>query len=161
MNESDFTIKKASIYLDCTTQNLYGMQDKLKELGYWKKSDTGKNYITPEGINYLQDKRAETMQSNSKGFKTLDCKDLQSVEKPTATGENNELLKFLQEQIKELKEEKDYWKKQAEAKDQELQKKNDYIMEWNVKAFSLLGTAEDNKRQEQESKKGFFKRFFS
>lgn len=161
MNDSDFTIKQVSIYLGCTTQNLYGMQEKLKDLGYWIKSDTGKNYITQEGLNYLQEKRTETMQESSKDFKELDCKDLQSAANPTAAGESSELLKFLQEQIKELKEEKEYWKNQAEAKDQELQKKNDYIMEWNVKAFSLLGTAEDNKRQEQESKKGFFRRFFS
>lgn len=161
MNDSDFTIKKASIYLGCTTQNLYGMQDKLNKLGYWKKSDTGKNYITQEGLNYLQEKRAETMQENSKAFKELDCKDLSSPATPTATGESAELLKFLQQQLQEMKEEKEYWKKVAEAKDLELQKANDHIIEWNVKAFALLGTAEDNKKQEQETKKGFFKRFFS
>lgn len=160
MIDNLFTIKRASEMLECTTQNLYGKQDKLKELGYWEKSDTGRNYITKEGINHLQNKRIETMQSSSKGFKQLENNNLQSIANAEIPGESTNLVDILQEQIKELKEEKEYWRKQTEIKDQELKNKNDYIQELNTKAFALLGTAEDNQKQEEKNKKGIFKWFF-
>ena len=159
MIDNMFRISEASKMLACTPQNLYGMQDNLKKLGYWYKSETGTNYITKEGLNYLQDKRTETLKA-SKGFKELDNKDFKELESPTAEPENLKIINLLQEQIQELKEEKDYWKKQTEQKDLELKNKNDYIQELNTKAFALLGTAEDNKKQEENTKKGFFSRFF-
>lgn len=160
MTDNEFTITEASKLLDCTRQNLYQKQDTLKELGYWKKSNTGKNYLTGEGINYLREYRAETLKANSKGFNQLDSQDLTTPTNAVIPTENTDLINILQEQIKELKEEKEYWRKQTELKDQELKNKNDYIQEMNIKAFALLGTAEDNKKQEEQHKKGLFKWFF-
>ena len=161
MLENSFTIKRASELLDCSTQNIYQMKDTLIKLGYWETNETGKYYITEKGLNYLREKRAETIKANSKGFNQVDSKDLSSIATPDNTSNNDSLINILQEQIKELKEEKEYWRKQTEIKDQELKTKNDYIQEINIKAFALLGTAEDNKKQEETTKKGFFRRIFS
>ena len=160
MIDNEFTITEASKFLDCTRQNLYQKQKTLKELGYWKQSSTGKNYITGEGINYLKEYRAENLKASSKGFNQLDNSDLTSPTNAVVPRESTNLVNILQEQIKELKEEKEYWRKQTELKDQELRNKNDYIQELNTKAFALLGTAEDNQKQEEKTKKGIFKWFF-
>ena len=55
---------------------------------------------------------------------------------------------------------KNIGRKQTELKDQELKDKNSYIQELNTKAFALLGTAEQNKQQEEETKKSFWKKIF-
>ena len=153
MIDNLFTITEASKMIDCTRQNLYQKQDALKKLGYWQTSNTGKNYLTAEGINYLREQRIETIKTTSKVFNQLDSKDLTNAENTVLPTGNADLVNILQEQIKELKEEKDYWRKQTELKDQELKNKNDYIQKKNIKAIALLGTAEDNKKQEEEHKK--------
>lgn len=153
MLDSGFTITEASEMLDCTRQNIYQQKDTLVKLGYWETSETGKYYINEKGINYLREKRAETIKAKSKGFNQVESQDFTNIATPVVPTENTNLVNILQEQIKELKEEKEYWRKQTEIKDQELKNKNDYIQEMNIKAFALLGTAEDNKKQEDEHKK--------
>lgn len=160
MSDNTFSIRRASEMLDCTPQNIYQQKNALIKRGYWEKDKTGQYYITTAGINYLRDKREETIKASSKGFNQVENKDLTSSINPGISKESIDLINVLQEQIKELKEEKDYWRKQTELKDQELKNKNDYIQELNIKAFSLLGTAEDNKKQEESTKKGFFRKLF-
>ena len=76
---------------------------------------------------------------------------------------------MLKEQLKELKEEKEYWRNKFEQKDVELQAKNDYIQELNTKAFALLDTGEQNKQEQEQQqiiqqepvKKSLLQRFFN
>lgn len=160
MLDNDFSIKRASELLDCSTQNIYRQKDQLIKQGYMKQSETGSYYITEPGINFLREKRIETMQANSKDFKQVVSQDLTSIANQNVSIDTTNYIQLLQDQIKDLKNEKEYWKQQYENKDQELKEKNSYIQELNTKAFALLGTAEQNQKQEEETKKGFFKRFF-
>ena len=57
-------------------------------------------------------------------------------------------------------EEKEFWKKEYNKKDEELKEKNQYIQGINTQVFALLGTEEDNKKQAEESKKGFWHKLF-
>lgn len=157
MHDNDFSVKEASRLLGCTPQNIYKQKDIMLKRGQWIIDENNNNYITAEGLAYLREKRAETIKAKSQEFNEVESNRLSTEAKATETAS---IVDLLQEQIKELKEEKEYWRRQTEQKDQELKDKNDYIQELNTKAFALLGTAEDNKKQEEKNKKGFFKNLF-
>ena len=157
MHDNDYSIKEASRLLGCTTQNIYKQKDIMLKRGEWIIDEYNNNYITTEGLAYLREKRAETIKAKSQEFNEVESNRLSTEAKAVETAN---IVDFLQEQIKELKEEKEYWRRQTEQKDQELRNKNDYIQELNTKAFNLLGTAEDNKKQEEKNKKGFFRNLF-
>lgn len=160
MTNSDFTIKNASKMLQCTTQNIYAQKENLMSLGYMKYDKIEGYYLTTEGMNYLRDKRAVTIKNKTVNFNQFDSKDLSNNEN-TAISNSNEIIVLLKEQLKEEREEKDYWRKQAKEKDYELKEKNLYIQELNTKAFSLLGTVDQDKKQEETTKKSFWKRLFN
>lgn len=159
MVDNTYSIKEASRMLDCSTQNIYQQKTKLIEAGLMEKSVTGSYVLNENGINFLREKRIETMKASSQDFKQLDNEDFKQIASPVFT-DTSEIITLLKEQLQEAKNEKEYWKKQTELKDQELKDKNSYIQELNTKAFALLGTAEQNKKQEEESKKSFWKRIF-
>lgn len=160
MNDSTFTIKVASKMLDCSTQNIYQQKSKLIQSGYMEKSTTGEYVLNEKGINYLRDKRAETIKASNKGFNQVDNKDFTNIANPTVATDNTDLVNILKEQLQELKQEKEYWRNEYTKKDNELQAKNEYIQGLNTQVFALLGTSEQNKQQEQETKKSFWKRIF-
>jgi predicted transcriptional regulator len=154
-----YSIKEASKLLDCSTQNIYRQKTELISKGLMEQAETGSYYLNEKGINYLREKRIETMKANNQDFNQVDNQVFKSVANPIFA-DNNEIIVLLKEQLQEAKNEKEYWKKQTELKDQELKDKNLYIQELNTKAFALLGTAEQNKKQEEENKKSFWKKIF-
>lgn len=160
MSDNTFTIKEASKMLDCSTQNIYQQKPKLIELGYMEQSSTGSYVLSEKGINYLREKRTETIKANSQVFNQVGNNDFTSIANPTISTDNTDLLNILKEQIQELKTEKDYWRNEYAKKDTELQAKNEYIQGLNTQVFALLGTQEQNKQQAEESKKGFWKKLF-
>lgn len=159
MLDNMFSIKEASKLLDCSTQNIYRQKAELISKNLMEQSDTGSYYITQKGIEYLKEKRIETIKSINQDFNQVDNQDLQSVATPQVSN-GNEIITLLKEQLQEARTEKEYYKKQYELKDQELQNKNLYIQELNTKAFALLGTAEQNQKQNEENKKSIWKKIF-
>lgn len=158
--ESGYSIKRVSELLDCSTQNIYRQKQDLISKGYWEQSETGSHYITENGINYLREKRIETIKASNQDFKQVANNNLQSVATPVLT-DNTELIAVLKKQIEDLKEENTYWKKKYEYKDQELTKANEHLQNMNTTVFQkLLATEEQNRKQEEETKKGFFRKLF-
>lgn len=159
MIDNLFSIKEASKMLECSTQNLYQMKGKLIAEGFMEKSNSGRYLLNEQGINFLRDKRILTLKTN-KGFNQLDNKDLTSIANANTSNDNTEIIEILKQQLQEIKNDREYWKNQAEKREAELQEKNNYIQELNTKAFSLLGTAEQNHKQEENVKKGFWGKIF-
>lgn len=146
--------------LDCSTQNIYQQKPKLIELGYMEKSVTGAYVLNEKAINFLREKRAETIKANSQVFNQVANQNLPSVANPVVSN-NTEIIDILKQQIEDLKQEKEYWKSEYQKKDQELTKTNEHLQNMNSTVFQrLLATEEQNKRQEEETKKGFWKRVF-
>lgn len=164
MVDNGYTIKEASKILDCSTQNIYRQKNALIKLGYMIQNNTGSFYITDKGINYLREKRIDTMRQVSQDLTSDVDNNLQVSNQAIANPTNaisTDYIELLKEQIQELKIEKDYWKQEYEKKDDELKSKNEYIQGINTKVFALLGTEEDNKRQAEETtKKSFWHRLF-
>lgn len=161
MSDNTFTVKDASKMLDCSTQNIYQQKSKLIQSGYMEKSVTGEYLLNEKGINYLREKRTETIKASNKSFNQVDNKGFTSVANPTVATDNTDLVNILKEQLQELKTEKEYWRNEYTKKDNELQAKNEYIQGLNTQVFALLGTSEQNKQQqEQEVKKSFWKKIF-
>lgn len=162
MVDNGFSVKRASQLLDCTTQNIYRQKTNLIKQGMMIQDEMGDYYITDKGINFLREKRIKTMKENNKELSSIDNEDLSSVASPVLPSVNNDIVEILKQQIQDLKEEKEYWKKEYEKKDQELTKTNEHLQNMNTTVFQrLLATEEQNKKQAEETKKGFFKRLFS
>lgn len=161
MLDSMYSIKEASKMLDCSTQNIYQQKKKLLEAGLMEKDNAGGYYLNEKGINYLMDKRAETIKASSKDFKQVDNEAFKQIASPTIATDNTDYINLLKEQIQDLKKDRDYWQNEYTKKDTELQAKNEYIQGINTKVFALLGTEDQNKKQAEETKKGFFSKFFS
>ena len=161
MSDNIFTIKEASKMLDCSTQNIYQQKSKLIELGLMEQSNAGSYVLNEKGINYLREKRTETIKASSQDFKQVDNKGFTNIASPTIATDSTDLINILKEQLQELKEEKEYWRNEYTKKDNELQAKNEYIQGLNTQVFALLGTQEENKKQEQDVKKGFWRKIFS
>ena len=162
MVDNGYTIKEASKILDCSTQNIYRQKSSLISQGYMIQDSTGGFYITDIGIKYLKEKRIETMRQASQDLASNVANTSQAVATPTnpVAPDNTEYINILKEQIQELRAEKEYWKNEYAKKDEELKDKNEYIQGINTKVFALLGTEEDNKKQAEETKKGFWHRLF-
>lgn len=159
MVDNMFSIKDASKLLDCTTQNIYRQKDELISKGLMEQSNTGTYFLNEKGINYLKEKRIETIKS-SQDFNQVANKELSNVATLEKTS-NTEVIDILKETIEELKKEKEYWKNKFEMKDQELTKANEHLQEMNTTVFQklLTGSTEESKNNNIE-KKGFFKKFF-
>lgn len=161
MSDNTFTVKDASKMLDCTTQNIYQQKSRLIQLGYMEKSITGEYVLNENGINYLREKRAETIKASSQGFNQIGNKGFTNIANPTIATDNTDLINMLKEQLQDLKAEKEYWRNEYTKKDNELQAKNEYIQGLNTQVFALLGNSEQNKQEpEPEVKKSFWKKIF-
>lgn len=162
MIDNMYSIKEASKLLDCSTQNIYRQKGELLSKGLMEQTKTGSYYLNEKGINYLKEKRIETLK-NSQDFNQVDNQVFKSVAKPTFANDNTDLINLLKEQIQDLKNEKEYWKKEYEKKDQELTKTNEHLQNMNTTVFQklLADTTGESKENPTENKKGFFKRLFS
>lgn len=161
MIDNMYSIKETSKLLDCSTQNIYRQKSDLISKGFMEQTKTGSYYLNESGINYLKEKRIETIK-NSQDLNRLDNQIFKSVASPTITDNNADLINLLKEQLQDLKDEKEYWKKEYEKKDQELTKANEHLQNMNTTVFQklLADTAEESKKNITENKKGFFNRFF-
>lgn len=159
MDENTFTIKEASKILHCSTQNIYQQKSKLMKLGFMEKSTIGSYCLNKEGINYLQEKRTETIKANNKVFNQVDNKSY--FENSEVSTDTINIINLLNKQLHELKSEKEYWKNEYIKKDIHLQSKNEYIQNLNIQIMDLLKSTHLNKQQEQDVKKGFWEKFFN
>lgn len=163
MIDNVFSIKEASKLLDCSTQNIYRQKSELIAKGLMEQSQSGSYFLNESGINYLKEKRIETIKS-SQDLKQVANNNLSSVATSTIV-DNAEIINILKQNIEDLKQEKEYWKNKFELKDQELSKLSEYLQEMNTTVFQkLLATEEQNRQQEKEIKEGVlgkFKRLFN
>lgn len=160
MIDNMFSIKDASKLLDCSTQNIYRQKNELIAKGLMEQSNTGSYFINEKGINYLKEKRIETLKA-SQDFKQVANKDLSSVA-TSVTNSDTEVINLLKQNIEELKQEKEYWKNKFEMKDQELTKANEHLQNMNTTVFQkLLAETTEEQKQNTTEKKGFFKKLFS
>lgn len=151
-----YSIKKASELLQCSKQNIYGRKEQLIKQGLMEQSETGTYYLNEKGINYLREKRIETMKSSSQDFNQVDSQGLTTPQSQVFSS-NSDLIDVLKEQIQDLKSEKEYWKKRYEEKDNELLKANEHLQDMNTTVFQrLLATEEQNKQQEENTRRGLF-----
>lgn len=162
MIDNMYSIKEASKLLDCSTQNIYRQKAELTSKGFMEQAETGSYYLNEKGINYLKEKRIETMKNNQ-DFNQVDNQVFKSVATPVFTSDNTDLINLLKEQIQDLKNEKEYWKKEYEKKDQELAKTNEHLQNMNSVVFQklLADTTEEKKENLTENKKSFWKKIFS
>lgn len=162
MIDNMYSIKEASKLLDCSTQNIYRQKSELISKGLMEQSNTGSYFLNEKGINFLREKRIRTMKEQSKDLSSVANKELESIASPTGANASTDIVEILKQQIQDLKEEKEYWKKEYEKKDQELTKTNEHLQNMNTTVFQrLLATEEENRKQATETKKGFFKKWFS
>ena len=141
---SNYTIKEVADRLGFTVQNLYGQQEDLKSQGFLVDGTRGKE-ITEEGYNYLRNKRAESTKIvNLEIQKEKPSKDYYEVE----NGFLKEKIEFLENQVKDLKSDKNLYRNQLETvgEDKELFKKMLLQKELEAKQ-TLLDTAENNKKR--------------
>lgn len=161
MADNLYSIKRASQLLDCSTQNIYRQKAKLIQLGLMELDNLGDYCLNENGINYLREKRTKTIKETSSSLSSVVNEELQSVANPVFSSGSPEIVEILKQQIQDLKEEKEYWKKEYEKKDQELAKTNEHLQNMNTTVFQrLLATEEENRKQEENIKKGFLRRLF-
>lgn len=158
-----WTFAKASEMLDCTPQNLYQKKAKLKKMGYIEIDPADqKEKINEAGYNYLLSQRTLTMQINSNNPEKLNNTCLNNAENTAGNGntdiKQDFVYKLLQDQMEELKirlaeetEQRKYWQELY------IKQNEDYKQ---ITFPIMIGTEEQNKKQAEETKKGFFSRFF-
>lgn len=156
-----WTFTQVSQELGTSIQNITNRKAKLKNMGFIEKDIDGKEKLNENGFNYLLEQRKQTMQKQVNKFNNNVVNKQENIDNSAfdITKQPNYIIQLLEKQIEDLKKENEYWKKQFELKDQELKDKNNYIQEWNTKAFALLSTSE-KKQEQQETRKGFWNKIF-
>lgn len=158
MIDNMFSIKDASKLLDCSTQNIYRQKGELISKGLMEQSNTGGYFLNEKGINYLREKRIETMKS-SQDFNQVANQELSNIA-TSVIADNTEVINLLKQNIEDLKQEKEYWKGKYEMKDQELTKANEHLQEMNTTVFQKLLSGTTEEKNNTTEKKGFFKKIF-
>lgn len=114
-----FTVKEVANNLQLSTQAIYKQIPRLKKEGK-AYSESNILYITQEGYNELQSKRVANKSSNrlEQVVQTVgkELQDLERVEKKPATV-SIELYNIVQEQLKDMQNQRDYFKSLYEQKD--------------------------------------------
>lgn len=148
--------------LGCSPQNINQQKSKLKELGFIEVDPTdNKEKINENGYNYLLNKRKLTMQMNSNNLNKTCLKDSENIE-----NSSNALFKQDLSIIDFLKKENEDLKKQiAEERNQTKHWQDLYIQQnedYKKITFPLMiGTDEQNKKQEEQIKRNFWNRLFN
>lgn len=135
-----FSIKQVANSLQLTTQAIYKQIPVLLKEGKAYR-ENNKTYITQEGFNELKDKRVATIDTTKLQTKQ---EKLQAVVQPVANQlqelepVNRELFDSIKQQLKDMQEQRDYFKGLYELKDKAF---NDIV---NQKLLS--GTEEEQKK---------------
>lgn len=169
---ADYTIKELANTFGCSKQSIFNYIDELKEQGFTSKR--GNQIIVNEsGFNYIREKKQSSGRVTSKE-PTKREKQEEKIEQPLWFYRLQ--AETLEQQIEELKKEKEYYKKLVEDKDNYIKHLQDNIVEISLKAMQLglpqgneAGTKqEENKQQEdiketekQSEKKSFLSRLFT
>ena len=160
-----FSIKEVSTNLNITPQAIYKQKKALQQKGYMTKNDLGQWEINQEGFNYLKDRQINYMQNKQQVFKPVEQNtEMQEQENLNILSNDNilnqllnqfkEQITTLQNQLKEEKDQKEYFKAKFEEKDRLL---NEYL---NHHLLTTGDNQEEANNQEQP-KKTFFQRLFN
>ena len=150
-----FDVSKVAKDLQVTPQAIYKQRDYLLDNGLMVKDKFGQWRISTQGYNYLKEKRINKL--NQLQGKVINNSKPEAKEEPKTQRENLEdafksvyikQVELLENQLTELRADRDYFKSLYEEKDRQL---NQYIN------THLLPQASE----QAENHKGFFKRFFS
>lgn len=163
-----FSIKQVASNLQMSTQAIYKQKGELISKGYLLKNNANQWEITDAGFNYLRDKKISFMQQQNNQTmqpvanqvaneeKKEEAKKEQVFEIPTNDAVANlvanhykEQLQTVTNQLKEMTEQRDYFKAKFEEKDNLC---NQYM-----NSHLLPQTEEIQTKQEKQS---FFKRLF-
>lgn len=160
-----WTATEMSRVLGCSAQNVNQKKQKLKELGYMEVDPIdNKEKINENGYNYLLNQRKLTLQMTSNSSNNLNNTCLKDIENRENNGspqfkQDLFMFDFLKKEVEELKkqleEEKNhtkYWQ------DLYIKQNEDYK---KITFPLMIGTEEQNRKQAEENKKGFWKRIFS
>lgn len=162
---AEYSVKKLSELFDCSKQSIFNDMDEMLKMGYARKE--GIQYIVNEGgFNYLREK---------KGKKTVTEKKEAVVQIPSQI---EDLLKqqilSLQNQLDEMRKEKEYFKSLVESKDKQIDSMQNKYAELSMKAMTIFlpkgieemavpgkeianaeGTTKEGTQEEVKKKKGF------
>lgn len=169
---AEYSVKKLAEMFDCSKQSIFNDMDEMLKLGYARKEGI-QYFINEGGFNYLREK---------KGKKTVTEKKETAVQIPS---QMEDLFKqqiiSLQNQLEEMKAEKEYFKGLVEKKDRQIASLQEDYKEISLKALTLFlpkgnedievnneGTTKEETKQEEKQeqskeeakkKKGFLKIF--
>lgn len=146
-----FFIKQVSKDLGITPQAIYKQKEDLIAKGYMLKNTTNDWEITAEGYNYLKEKQINRMKRKNVELKDGEQKNIENTGESTIFSLNETLTNFYETRIEELK--KSYENQLKEQKEQVEYFRNLYEEEKSERIRTnaqyqtyLIGTAEDNKR---------------
>lgn len=152
-----WTYTEMSEVLECSPQNVNQQKAKLKKLGYIEVDPTdNKEKINENGYNYLLNKRKATMQMNGNNANILNntcLNDTQNIDNTSNTSfkQDTFIIDLLQKENADLKKQVQYWQELYVQQNEDLKK---------ITFPLMIGTEDQNKKQAEETKKGFFSRFF-
>ncbi len=156
-----WTFTKISEILECSPQNVYQKKAKLKKMGYIEIDPTdNKEKINENGYNYLLNLRKNTMQNNTNNLNNTCLEDNESLDNGSNSSfkQDQIIVDFLKSQVEDLKNQV------KEEKEQKQYWQNLYIQQsedFKKLAFPpMLDTEEGNKQTEEATKKSFWKRIF-
>ena len=167
-----FTVKQVAQNLQMSTQAIYKQREELISKGFMIKNNSNQWEITPNGFNYLQDKKitfmqqhtTETIQPVANQVANEEEKEEAEKEQTIDISTNDkvaniiinhykEQLQTVTNQLQEMTEQRNYFKAKFEEKDNLC---NQYMNS------HLLPPTEDEARAKQEKQKqSIFKRLFS
>lgn len=146
-----FLIKEVSNDLGMTPQAIYKQKEELIQKGYMQKNSSGDLEITSEGYNYLKERRINRIKQKNAGLIQDESRNIDNSTKNNENSLNETLVNFYETRIEELKQ--SYENQLKEQKQQVEYFKNLYEEEKTERIKTnaqyqtyLIGTAEDNKR---------------
>lgn len=146
-----FLIKEVSNDLGMTPQAIYKQKEELIQKGYMQKNTSGDLEITSEGYNYLKERRINRIKQKNASLKQDESKNVDNSINNNENSLNETIVNFYETRIEELKEsyenqlreqkqQVEYFKSMYEEEKTERIKTNAQYQTY------LIGTVEDNKR---------------
>lgn len=152
-----WTYTEMSEVLECSPQNVNQQKAKLKKMGYIEVDPTdNKEKINESGYNYLLNKRKATMLMNGNNanvFNNTCLNDTQNIDNTNTTSSKQDtfIIDLLQKENADLKKQVQYWQELYVQQNEDFKK---------ITFPLMIGTEDQNKKQAEETKKGFFSRLF-
>lgn len=158
-----WTFTQMSEMLECSPQNIHQKKAKLKKLGYVEVDPVdNKEKINENGYNYLLNTRKNTMQMNNNNLNNTCLKDIENIENSSNMSFKQDTftveVEFLKKQNEELKKQLEEEKNQTRYWQQLYVKENEEYKRLTTPL--MLGTTEQNKKQEEQTKKSFWQKIF-